>query len=139
MAREEKLYRLLFVDNYNQRPKIDLLVRAFNKPEAEAKGRAEIVRMATDEVKLITCGCVHLSADVIKLSPDYYATLVNGCWTMVECEVQISVSRHCSKRSAEDVAQAADKRRKANGKKRRWTKAQKAARKMGSLQIVKAA
>lgn len=129
MAREEKVYRLLFVDNYNQMPHIDLLVRAHNKPEAEEKGRAEVVRMAYEEIKYITEGAVSLSSDVLKLSPRYFNHLVNGCWTLVECEVQLSVSKHTSKRSADDVAKAADKRRKANGKKRRWSKAQKAARK----------
>lgn len=138
---EPKVYRLLYVDNYHQKPSIDLLIRACNKPEAEAKGYAEITKMAYNDLKFITDGCIHLSADVVKLSPDYFSTLVNGCWTLVECEQQIAVSKHTSKRSAEDVAQAADKRRKANGKKRRWTKAEKAARKMGKgqLSLVKAA
>lgn len=139
--KEPKIYRMLYVDNYNQKPPIDLLVRAFNKPEAEEKGREQIVAMAYRDLKLITDGCIYLSKDVVRLSPVYFYNLVNGCWTLVECEVQIAVSKHTSKRSAEDVARAADKRRKANGKKRRWTKAQKAARKMGkaSLSLVKAA
>jgi hypothetical protein len=131
--RKEKIYRLLYVDNFHTRAPIDLIIRAYNKPEAEAKGQKAVIDMAAKDLRLITDNSIRLSADVVRLSPDYFGHLVYGCWTLIECEVQIAVSAHESKRSAEDVYRAADKRKNANGKKRRWTKAEKEARKNASV------
>ncbi len=130
----QNFYRLLYVDNYNQRPKIDLLVLASNKPEAEAKGYAAITKMAMEDLRYLTNGSRPVAKDVIRLSSDYFSYLVHGCWTLVECEKQVAVSKHESKRSAEDVAAAAEKSRRANRKKRRWSKAEKAARKAAKLE-----
>lgn len=124
---DPKPYRLLYADVYGQLPSIDLLVIAHNKAEAESKGYEQIQEMALNDLKLITEGAVSLSKDVLMLSRRYFNTLVNGCWTLVECEVQVSVSKHASKRSEADVHAAADKRRTADGKKRRWSKAKKRA------------
>jgi len=126
---EDYIYRLLYVDNNHQMQNVDLLVSAQNKSQAEAKGQEQLVLMAYSDLRYITEGAVALSADVLKLSPRYFSSLVSGCWTLVECERQISVSRHESKRSEESITKAADKRRDSNGKKRRWSKAAKAARK----------
>lgn len=126
---EDYIYRLLYVDNNHQMQKVDLLVSAQNKSEAEAKGQEQLVLMAYSDLRYITEDSIVMSKDVLKLSPRYFSSLVSGCWTLVECEKQIAVSRHESKRDEETIYKAADKRRDNNGKKRRWSAAAKAARK----------
>ena len=127
--KENHLYRLLYVDNFNQCKAKDLLVSAPNKATAEKMGYDTLFGELCQDVRMLTNGSRPVSKDVIILAPEYYKTLLHGCWTLVECERQDQISRHCSKRSEEDVVNAAEKTRRANRKKRRWSAAEKRARK----------
>lgn len=122
-------YRLRYVDTNNIKPDIDLLVNAKNKKEAEEAGYYEIVKLAMKDLALLTCNATRMSRkNVMRISPEYFNHMVHGCWSLVECESQIQVSKHETKRSVDDIKAAANKKRKANGSKRRWSAAEKAAR-----------
>lgn len=138
MSKEKKLYpyRLRYVDRYHTMPDMDLLVVAHNKSEAEEKGYEEICKLAMHDLSLITEGSVSLSNDVLLLSPRYFSTLVYGSWALVECEKQVNVSKHETKTSVDAIHKAADKRRNADGSKRRWSAAEKAARKAKNAGLV---
>lgn len=132
-VRKEHLYRVLFVDNYGYQPKQDMLIKAPNKPTAEKLAHDALWDRLMSDVRMLTCGAIPVNNDVLLIAPQYYRTLLDGCWTMVECERQDNISSHVSKRSEEDVAAAAEKNRRANRKKRRWTRAEKQARKEAKL------
>lgn len=116
----EHYYRVTFVDRHHRRNPIDLITKGFKKQEAIDKAREALHDKALTDLKMITDDwATALSPDVWKVSPEYYFTMVDNCWSIADCSVCDQFARSVSSSDKVRKARWSSKQRKERDEKQR--------------------